>query len=83
MPDLSAQQLLDLAAEKLGGAKLLQNNDRFGNAYHLAGYAIELSLKAAIPSRFQANTIPDKELAGPAAGPRGSNAMTSSRDPNG
>src|SRR5689334_5933468 len=59
MPDLSAQQLVDLAAEKLLDAKLLQDNDRFGNAYYLAGYAIELLLKAATSSRFQANTIPD------------------------
>jgi hypothetical protein len=59
MPDLSKQQLLDLAAARLSDAKLLQNNDRHGNAYYLAGYAIELLLKAAISSRFQADTIPD------------------------
>jgi hypothetical protein len=59
VPDLSKQHLLDLAAEKLSDAKLLQSNDRPGNAYYLAGYAIELLLKAAISSRFQANTIPD------------------------
>ena len=51
--------MLDLAAEKLSDAKLLQINDRPGNAYYLAGYAIELLLKVAIPSRFQADTIPD------------------------
>jgi hypothetical protein len=30
-----------LAAEKLSDAKLLQSNDRPGNAYYLAEYAIE------------------------------------------
>jgi hypothetical protein len=35
--DLSKQRLLDLASEKLSDAKLLQSNDRFGNAYYLAG----------------------------------------------
>ena len=50
MPDLSKQQLLDLAAEKLSDAKLLQSNNRTGNANYLAGYAIELLLKAAARS---------------------------------
>jgi hypothetical protein len=63
VPDLSKQRLLDLADEKLSDAKLLQSNDRFGSAYYLAGYAIELSLKAAISSRFQADTMPDPSWA--------------------
>ena len=64
MPDLSKQHLLDLAAGKLSDAKLLQSNARPANAYYLAGYAIELLLKAAISSRFQADTIPDPSWAG-------------------
>jgi HEPN domain-containing protein len=59
MADLSKDQLTKLAEEKLADAKLLLSNDRPGNAYYLAGYAVELLLKAAISSRFQANTIPD------------------------
>jgi hypothetical protein len=41
---------------------LLLNAGRFGNAYYLAGYAVELMLKAVLSSRFQADTIPSKEL---------------------
>jgi HEPN domain-containing protein len=59
MPDLSKRQLIELAEGKLEDAKFLLADDRSGNAYYLAGYAVELLLKAAISSRFQANTIPD------------------------
>lgn len=59
MSDLSKELLIKLAEEKLADAKLLLSNDRLGNAYYLAGYAVELLLKAAISARFQANTIPD------------------------
>lgn len=59
MADLSKKQLIRLAEEKLADAKLLLNNGSAGNAYYLAGYAVELLLKAAISSRFQADTIPD------------------------
>jgi HEPN domain-containing protein len=59
MPDLSKAELIRLAEEKLADAKLLLDNGRPGNAYYLAGYAIELLLKAAISARFQANTLPD------------------------
>ena len=59
MPDLSKRQLIELAEGKLADAKFLLSDDRPGNAYYLAGYAVELLLKAAISSRFQADTIPD------------------------
>jgi hypothetical protein len=32
-----------------------------GNAYYLAGYAIELMLKAILSSRFRTDTFPDRE----------------------
>jgi hypothetical protein len=59
MPDISKRELIALAEAKLADAKFLLADGRFGNAYYLAGYAIELLLKAAISSRFQADTIPD------------------------
>ncbi len=37
-----------LAYAKLGDAECLLDNDRFDSAYYLAGYAIELLLKARV-----------------------------------
>jgi len=59
MPDLPRDRLVELAEEKLADAKFLLDSSRASNAYYLAGYAVELLLKAAISSRFHANTIPD------------------------
>lgn len=59
MPDLSKNQLIRLAEDKLSDAKILHRSGTSANAHYLAGYAVELLLKAAISSRFQANTIPD------------------------
>ncbi len=59
MPDLSKNELIQLAETKPADARFLLENGRPANAYYLAGYAVELLLKAAISSRFQADTIPD------------------------
>ena len=59
MPDLSKDRLIELAEEKRADAKHLLAGGRFGNAYYLAGYAVELLLKAGTSLRFQADTIPD------------------------
>ena len=48
-----------LAEAKLGNALLLLENERFGDAYYLAGYAIELGLKAVIAKQMVAQAIPD------------------------
>jgi hypothetical protein len=61
MADLTKQRLVELAEAKLADAKLLLEAGRSGNAYYLAGYAIELMLKAILSSRFQTDTIPDRE----------------------
>ncbi|UYW33633.1 hypothetical protein [Methylorubrum extorquens] len=50
------------AQVKIDDAILLFNNERFSNAYYLAGYAIELGLKACISRQISADTIPDKNL---------------------
>jgi HEPN domain-containing protein len=51
-----------LADEKLADAKHLLAGSRWGNAYYLAGYAVELALKACIAKTFKAETIPDRGL---------------------
>jgi HEPN domain-containing protein len=51
-----------LAEEKLADANHLLAGGRWGNAYYLAGYAVELALKACIAKTFKAETIPDKAL---------------------
>jgi HEPN domain-containing protein len=51
-----------LAQAKLDDATVLFQNTRVSNAYYLAGYAVELGLKACIASQVSAETIPDKEF---------------------
>jgi HEPN domain-containing protein len=62
MSELSKSRLIALAEAKLDDAKYLLADGRSGNAYYLAGYAVELLLKAVLSSRFQADTIPSREL---------------------
>lgn len=59
MADLSKQILLELALNKLQDARLLRDHGSYGNAYYLAGYAVELALKAVIATRFVSNVLPD------------------------
>lgn len=51
-----------LAEAKLSDAILLIDNGRYANAFYLAGYAVELGLKACIARQFVAETIPDPKL---------------------
>jgi hypothetical protein len=51
-----------MAQAKLDDAGLLAGNKRFSNSYYLAGYAVELGLKACIAKQVSAETIPDKSL---------------------
>lgn len=48
-----------VAQTKLEDATLLLQHGCSSNAYYLAGYAIEIGLKACITKRIQAETIPD------------------------
>jgi HEPN domain-containing protein len=50
------------AQANLDDAVLLFENSRFTNSYYLAGYAVELGLKACIAAQVSAETIPDKEF---------------------
>jgi len=46
------------AQAKLDDAELLLENKKFANAYYLAGYAVEIGLKACIAAHISAETIP-------------------------
>ena len=59
MAELSKQGLIELADAKLADAKVLLESGNSANAYYLAGYTIELMLKAILSKRFQADTLPD------------------------
>jgi HEPN domain-containing protein len=60
--DLTKGRLIELAEAKLADAIYLQAAGRSANAYYLAGYAVELMLKAVISTRFKAETLPDRKL---------------------
>jgi hypothetical protein len=59
---LKRATLRALAQAKIDDAHLLFQKQRYSNAYYLAGYSIELSLKACIASQFVVDTIPDKSF---------------------
>ncbi|MGE0046433.1 MAG: DNA-binding protein [Hyphomonadaceae bacterium] len=51
-----------MAQAKFDDASLLLKNGRHSNAFYLAGYAIELGLKAAICRQILAECLPDRKL---------------------
>jgi HEPN domain-containing protein len=59
---LSRTELRRLFEEKARDARFLLDRRSFSNAFYLAGYAVEIGLKAAIASQFRANTIPEKRF---------------------
>ncbi|WP_156028587.1 DNA-binding protein [Sphingobium chlorophenolicum] len=59
---LSRAHLKALSLSKLDDAALLFQCERWASAYYLAGYAVELGLKACAATQFSAETIPDKKL---------------------
>jgi HEPN domain len=46
------QEIIDLAKERLSEAKILYDNGKFNGAFYLAGYSVELMLKATICERI-------------------------------
>ena len=50
------------AQAKLNDAITLLQNERYSNAYYLAGYSVEIGLKACIAAQISAETIPEKEF---------------------
>jgi HEPN domain-containing protein len=59
---LTKSDLEKLAQVRLEGALFLLQAHRLSSAYYLAGYAVELALKACIAKQMLPNVIPDKEL---------------------
>jgi len=57
---LTKADLEKLATARLADAILLLNSGGSSSAYYLAGYAVELGLKARIATLFRPNEIPDK-----------------------
>jgi HEPN domain-containing protein len=57
---LKRLDLQHLSEAKLADAELLFANGRHSNAYYLAGYAVEIGLKACISRQILADTLPDK-----------------------
>ncbi len=51
-----------MAQAKIDDAIILLQKRRPSNAYYLAGYSVELGLKACIAAQITAETIPDKEF---------------------
>lgn len=59
---ITKKDLQALAETRLGDAQLLLQAGRYSAAYYLAGYAVELGIKARIASGFQADVIPEKSF---------------------
>jgi HEPN domain-containing protein len=62
MAEIDKARLIELAEAKLEDAKLLLSAGRADNAYYLAGYAVELMLKAIVSARFRTDTLPDRAV---------------------
>lgn len=58
----SFANLKAIAQSKSADAVLLLEHGRFANAYYLAGYAVEIGLKACIALQFRAEHFPDRRL---------------------
>lgn len=54
--------LQKLAQVKFDDAVLLCDHGRFGNSFYLAGYSVELGLKACVAKQIREHQIPDKAL---------------------
>jgi HEPN domain len=59
---LTKTDLEKLAQVRLKDSMYLLRAGRSSSAYYLAGYAVELALKACISKLFQVNAIPDKSF---------------------
>ena len=59
---LAKADLQSLAQMRLDDSVFLLQSNRCSSAYYLAGYAVELALKARIAGQFQSNAIPDKSF---------------------
>lgn len=54
--------LQKLSERKIESAQTLAEAKHWSNSYYLAGYSIEMALKAVISKQISEDTIPDKSL---------------------
>ncbi|MDY8109998.1 hypothetical protein U0C82_12695 [Fulvimarina sp. 2208YS6-2-32] len=54
--------LHEIAEGKIADAQLLLAHRRYANAYYLAGYAVEIGLKACASRQIVGETIPDRSF---------------------
>jgi HEPN domain-containing protein len=59
---LTRSDLQKLAQIKFDDAVFLFEHRRYGNAYYLAGYSVEMGLKACIARQIREEEIPDKSF---------------------
>jgi len=59
---ITKQDAETLSQMRLDDATQLLQAARYSAAYYLAGYAVELGIKACIAGVFQANVIPDRSF---------------------
>jgi len=59
---MTKADLEKLALIRLEDAIFLLQSNRCSSAYYLAGYAVELALKACVAKLVQTNTIPDRSF---------------------
>ena len=60
--NLTRANLRALAELRLKDASILLKNGAYSSAYYLAGYSVELGLKACVARQFRQDEIPDKQL---------------------
>jgi hypothetical protein len=59
---LTRADLQQLAQVRLEDAKSLLRDNRPSSAYYLAGYAVELGIKACISKQFTSDAIPERSF---------------------
>ena len=62
MATIKRTDLQAVAQSKIDDAQYLLANKSYSNAFYLAGYAVEIGLKACIAKQFFADAIPDKKF---------------------
>jgi hypothetical protein len=56
----TAQEIKNIALERLQEAAILCDNEKYDGAFYLAGYSVELMLKAKICERFDVDNLFDE-----------------------
>jgi len=60
--EISKNDLEYLSHARIEDARILFEAGQYSGAYYIAGYAIELALKACIAKKFRADFLPDKNF---------------------